>query len=224
MTQRLCAGIVSLFLLATAVGAQSQQAEQSQSSESTAQSVSESASGLETDGAAAQIAQVDETLLPIGDDQGAVDDGSERQRAIGFGDVLRMLLVLGAVIGVIYLTFKLLKRASNAQIQSSTIIHNVSTVPLGGNKALHVIRIGQRHYLIGSAEHNVRLIETIEDQETIDFINHNKTGDAAVGKGAFRSRIRALLGAISKPSATVAPKASDIVGRISPNHRRLKGI
>lgn len=112
-------------------------------------------------------------LIDAGED-GANEGEILDTRTIGFGDVVRMLLVLAAVIGVIYITFSLLKRASRSQVRSSTLIHSLSSVPLGGSRALHLIQVGERHYLIGSGEQNVQLIEAIEDQETIDYIKQNK--------------------------------------------------
>lgn len=205
MTQRICVALGALLLLAVSVWAQSDDNQTSP-----------------------QSAAIDERLLPIGDEEasegaaavtqegGGEDEGAGRTSAIGFGDVLRMLLVLGGVVGVIYLTFGLLKRASRSQVRSSTLIHNLSTVPLGGNRALHLIRVGERHYLIGSAEQHVQLIEAIDDQETIDYIQQNKDGSDTTPNevgGSFRDRIRALLANIQRPGAARATGGRATGGR-----------
>lgn len=205
MARRVCMGMCVLVLLGVTVYAQSQDGE-------------EQAQQLQTE----NTQRIDETLLPIEDEQGAFDPGEERSRAIGFGDVVRMLLVLGAVIAIIYITFALLRKASRSQVQSSAIIQNISTVPLGGNRALHVVRIGARHYLIGSGEQSVQLIEAIEDAETIEYINQHKHESSAVAGGTFKSRIRSLLNAVQKPAS--APTSASALHRISRNHRRLKGM
>lgn len=219
MTRRVYALLYALMLLSTPLFAQERE-------EPSGQSESDTAVG----------APIDERLLLIGDEADGAAIGGEvgNTRAIGFGDVLRMLLVLGVVIAVIYITFALLKRASRSQVRSSTLIHSLSSMPLGGNRALHLIRVGERHYLIGSAEQNVQLIEAIEDQETIDHIKQNK--DAATptaGDGSFKQRIRSLLSAIQKPpssplshskASSLSASPSDIMRRISNNHNRLKDV
>lgn len=180
-------------------------------------------------------ALVDERTLPIDDNtNGLAVDDAPGTRAVGFRDVLRMLLVLTVVILIIYATFSLLKRASRSQIRSSTLIHSLSNISLGGNRALHLIRLGERHYLIGSAEQNVQLIETIEDPDTINYIKQNKDTTAHnANEQGFKQRIRTLLGSVKKQNKTPTPtpnsqspplSSADIMTRISNNHVRLKDV
>ena len=207
MIQRACWCILILFLLAVGVSAQSQ--DENAYIESPSDSVNTES-------------QIDERLLPIGDSEDA-DQSVVAARAIGAGDIVRMLLVLIVVIGIIYATFILLKRASRAQVQSSSVIHNISTMSLGGNKALHIIKIGTHYYVIGSTEQSVQLIETIEDEESIDTINLYSDGSPRAHKGTFKARIAALLNSVHKP-AGASKSASQFISQISRNRQRLKNI
>lgn len=218
VTRRVCVLLCALMLLSMPLFAQEEGVDEA----------SEQSESQDT----AIDAVIDERLLLI--DGEVVGTEVVDAQVIGFGDVLRMLLVLGAVVIVIYATFALLKRASRSQVRSSTLIHSLSSVPLGGNRALHLIQVGERHYLIGSAEQSVQLIEAIEDAETIDYIRQNKNATASTADdGSFKQRIRSLLSAIQKPTSSPSASAktpslptspADIMNRISNNHNRLKGM
>jgi flagellar protein FliO/FliZ len=85
-------------------------------------------------------------------------------------DFLRMVLILAAVVGVIYLIFWLLKRGMRRQLPQNDLIHLLGTRNLTGNRALHLVELGKQIFLVGAAEGNISLISEIKNQETLDTI------------------------------------------------------
>jgi flagellar protein FliO/FliZ len=85
-------------------------------------------------------------------------------------DFLRMLLILAAVVGVIYLLFHLLKRGFRRQLPQNDLIRVLGSRSLSGNRALHLVAMGRSVFLVGAAESGISLIAEIKDQETLDQI------------------------------------------------------
>jgi flagellar protein FliO/FliZ len=85
-------------------------------------------------------------------------------------DFLRMVLILGGVVGLVYIFFFLLKRGLGQKRLKNDLIRILGSTSLNGNKALHLIEVGNSIFLVGSAESGVALIAPIEDQESKDNI------------------------------------------------------
>src|SRR3954452_12124616 len=73
------------------------------------------------------------------------------------GSILRTIAGLAIVLGVIYgITWVLKKiKASKETAVSGNSLEQVATLPLGGNRSLHLVRAGDELVLIGAAEHGV---------------------------------------------------------------------
>ncbi len=91
--------------------------------------------------------------------------------AFGFWDLVRMILVLGFVIGSIYGVFYLLKRSSTRRLGGgSGLLRIVDEHALAGGKSLHLIEVGRQVFLVGAGDDSVGLISEITDDETLDTI------------------------------------------------------
>ena len=97
-------------------------------------------------------------------------DGITQKSMISTWDFVRMLLVLGAVIGAIYLLFFFLKRGARRKQPDNELIRLVDYQSLNGNRALHLVMVGENVYLVGSSENGVQLVSRIEDKLSIDSI------------------------------------------------------
>ena len=106
-----------------------------------------------------------------------------------FWDFLRMFLVLGGVIGAIYGVFFVLKRVGNPRLQGNSLISVISTQNLQGNRALHLVEVGNEVFLIGSSEGGVELVGKLEDQETLDQVKLYRSEMMAGGK-SFQGSLR----------------------------------
>jgi flagellar protein FliO/FliZ len=115
---------------------------------------------------------VDERSLTFGDDAGEDGDDVGAQpgsiNSFGVWDFVRMVIVLGIVIAVIYVVFYLLKRASGGRFENSPMIRLLGSHGLPGNKALHLVEVGRQVFLIGVGDDSIALLSEISDQESLD--------------------------------------------------------
>jgi len=115
----------------------------------------------------------DETQLTILDteaEDGAVTEQTEEipVPTVGWGDFLRMFLVLAFVIALIYGVFFLMKKFSRKGSLDSDQIRILTSKSLESGRNLHVIEVGNQVFLIGSAEGGISLVSEINDKETRD--------------------------------------------------------
>jgi flagellar biogenesis protein FliO len=103
-----------------------------------------------------------------GDGAGGAADGEDLS-AFGLSDLLRMVLVLLMVVGAVYGVVAFLRRRIPATVgESDSPIRVLASRNLGANKDLHAVMIGPKVIIVGGGEASLRLITTVEDQETID--------------------------------------------------------
>lgn len=129
------------------------------------------------EGAAEESAVVSESDLPIIDEETEVLEPQEI-RAVGtltVWDFVKMVLILGGILGFIYAICYLLKRSSGKKSVNSDLITLISSQSLGGSRGLHIVEVGNQIFLLGVAENTVQLISEITDKETIDTIRLKKS-------------------------------------------------
>jgi flagellar protein FliO/FliZ len=92
---------------------------------------------------------------------GAGEKAAEVHASSG-GSIVRTIVGLAVVIGVIYgLTWVMRQvKASKSTSASGSGLESVATLPLGTNKALHLIRTGDELVLVGAGDHGVTPIRT----------------------------------------------------------------
>jgi flagellar protein FliO/FliZ len=133
-------------------------------------------------------------LTPIGQ---AATTGSGAQAArmpvISTWDFVRMILVLVAVIGVIYLVFYLLRRTTRKSTIENDLITVLGSKSLAGNRSLHLVRVGRSVYLVGSAEGNVGLVSEISEKESVDELLLQAGKQRAAGKKTFSEILGGLV-------------------------------
>jgi flagellar protein FliO/FliZ len=133
--------------------------------------------------AARDDALPDEATLPIGggDEGGGAPGGSPSGAAspasapmaaplLSTWDFLRMILILGAVVGVIYGLFFLLKKSRGRRTVENGLIRMLGSRSLSGSRSLHLVEVGRSVFLVGSAEGGISLISELKDRETIDQV------------------------------------------------------
>lgn len=123
----------------------------------------------------------DETTLTVDTDTAgtAGPDLNNNVSTFSAWDILRMVLVLGAVLGVIYLLFYLLKKASRPVKDSGSIIDLIATRSLTNNSAVHLIKVGNQVFLLGAGDSGIRLVSEITDKETLDQISLENSSSGA---------------------------------------------
>jgi flagellar biosynthetic protein FliO len=132
---------------------------------------------------------VDETTLTFGEEEdgapAAGDDAPGSINSFGIWDFVRMVIVLGIVIVIIYVVFYLLKRASGGRLENSPLIRVLGSHALPGNKALHLVEVGRQVFLIGVADNSISFISEISDQESLDELRLAASGSQGERRGSF---------------------------------------
>ena len=87
------------------------------------------------------------------------------------GGMVRTIFALIVVCAVIYGITWLLKKVKGAKeaTASGTSLESLATLPLGTNRALHLVRAGDEIVLIGAAEHGVTPIRRFSEAEAIEM-------------------------------------------------------
>jgi len=144
----------------------------------------------------------EQSLLIMGDEEQTepLETGGS---LVSSWDFLRMLLILGAVVGVIYLIFYLLKRGLRKQLPQNDIIRLLGSRNLSGNRALHLVELGKQIFLVGAAENGISLISEIKDRETIDTIALERAETQNRGNLGFSHFFQSLLKSNKRQESSV---------------------
>ncbi len=119
--------------------------------------------------------------------------GPEPVAGLSVWSFVSMVLVLGGVVAAIYGLFYLLKRMSGRNLPDNDLIRIVSTKSLSSTRGVHLLSLGKRYLLVGSAENSVNLIAEIDDKETRDEIDLFLAREEPSEKRNFRTLIGGLL-------------------------------
>jgi flagellar protein FliO/FliZ len=98
---------------------------------------------------------------------GASDAKQETAKAASGGGLVRTIVGLAVVIGVIYGLYWVLKqvKASREDKALGSALKTLATLPLGANKAMHLIQAGDEVVLVGVGEGGVTPIRTYGENE-----------------------------------------------------------
>ncbi|RKX97168.1 MAG: hypothetical protein DRZ90_07115 [Spirochaetes bacterium] len=144
---------------------------------------------------------------------------------VGFGDFIRVIIVLAVVIAFIYAFVWMLKRFTGKKAEGSVAIRLYSTQPLKGDAALHLIEAGKRIYLIGSSGSSVNLISEIDDKESIDEIHMNASLAPTGGGGGFARLFKNRFGsAVAESDVSDKTVDTDHVSFLRKQRERLKDL
>ncbi len=132
--------------------------------------------------------RVDESTLLL-DGSGATGAGDTATAMdvspFGIWDFVRMVLVLGCVIGLVYAVFFLLKRANRGKFASNDAIRIVGSQSLPGNRGMYLVEVGSQIFLVGAGGDSVTLISEITDTETVDAMVLRAGEATANGRKSF---------------------------------------
>lgn len=137
---------------------------------------------------------VDETTLSLG-----TQGGSQTQPGASAGSdttayFLRMIIVLALILGVIYVIFRLMKKSQKPRMEVDSSIKVLATASLGQGRAVHLVGIGGKAWLLGSAEQSVSLIAEVEDRELLDGLELKAATETVRPRADFSSLLSGFLG------------------------------
>lgn len=115
----------------------------------------------------AATAADDKTPLPDLAESGKAATQAAAQGGSGGGGIARMIVGLAVVIGVIYGLAWVLRqvKASKEGTVEGAALAAISSLPLGPNRSVHLVRAGSDFVLLGAAEKGVTPIRTYTEVE-----------------------------------------------------------
>src|SRR3954452_1856631 len=125
------------------------------------------------------------TALAAGDDRTPLklptDTPARTAGGGGGGGLVRTIVGLAIVIGVIYGLYWVLRQVKSSKEASASGhgLSAVATLPLGPNRALHMVRAGREVVLVGAGENGVTPIRTysLEELESAGLLDPPPDGD-----------------------------------------------
>ncbi len=128
----------------------------------------------------------DETQITIGEGEETIPlPETERTSLFSFWDFVRMILIFGVVIGVIYLLYRILKKAGGPKTIDGNLLRVISSKNIGGNKYLHLVEVGNQVWLVGAGDSAVSLVAEITEKETLDSIKLQASAESNTGRRSF---------------------------------------
>ena len=134
-------------------------------------------------------------------------------------DFLRMILILGIVIGLIYGLFFILKKTTSKRVVENDLIRVLGSRSLSNSKSLHLVEVGNSVFLVGSADGGISIISEIKDSESLDRIHLQASELRTSEKRSFRD----VLYEIFKPQeSAVSGQSFDFVKDQKERIRKLR--
>ncbi|MBS4217739.1 flagellar biosynthetic protein FliO [Bacillus sp. FJAT-49711] len=87
---------------------------------------------------------------------------------IGIADIVKMVFALIFVIAILYFLLKFINKRSQSY-QQNRLVQNIGGTPLGGNRSIQIVKVGNRLLILGVGE-DVQLLKEITDGE--DYENY----------------------------------------------------
>jgi flagellar protein FliO/FliZ len=217
--QTLCAAC-AVLALACAISAQPLAAQSKQTTGSTGTQSSATA-GAPSSPATTAKTPLDESQIPLGTTANATTGQVQAAPTSGVTtwDFLRMILILACVVVVIYLLFWLLRRGAGKKIQENDLIRVLGSRGLSGSRALHLVEVGSRVYLVGSSDGGVELISEITEKESLDSLRLKAAEQAPGGRRTFAQ----ILAEIFRP-AKRSFSVGEGIGFLKGQRERLKKL
>lgn len=171
-------------------------------------------------GAVGTATSADETTLAIGDAAANKKADASALGSTTFSYFLRMIVVLALVVAAIYGLYRLMRRVARPKTVEDDSIRLLASKSLGPGKALHVIAMGTKAYLVGAADAAISLLAQIDDKDFIDELflkatqNPQKTGPG----NDFGEMLAGLLGGHRKKKTSSSESAGEF---LASQRRRL---
>ena len=141
-------------------------------------------------GQGSEFPVINESELPLFTEGQDAQAEVQVPSSVGFADLLRVIVILAAVIGAIYLLLYFLKKITPMDEQGEEKIRLLATRHLKRDSSLHIIEVGNQVFLIGTGGSGGNLISEITDQETKDQNHLEKESLPSQAGENFRNLFR----------------------------------
>jgi flagellar protein FliO/FliZ len=113
---------------------------------------------------------VDETTLSFGDASAPAKAANAAAGTSTLAYFIRMVVVLALVLAAIYGVYRLMKRFAKPKAADSSSIKVLASTSLGAGRALHVVALGSKAYLLGATDASINLVAEVVDKEYLDAL------------------------------------------------------
>jgi len=146
----------------------------------------------------AQATDNPERLINVAEDSSGGAAAGGAQPLVSTWDFVRMVLILAAVVGAIYLFFFLLRRSASPARPETDLIRLLGQRSLTGSRTLYLVEVGTSIFFVGAADSHVSLLAEITDKESLDAVR------LSVAQSPQRPQVRrsfaSLLGGLFSPA------------------------
>ncbi|MFB5660553.1 flagellar biosynthetic protein FliO [Alteribacillus sp. HJP-4] len=119
--------------------------------------------------------------------QNSEDELLMEDRSI-FAVLLQLFSALAVVIAIMYFLLKFLGRKSQ-NYQSHQTLQNIGGVPLGQNKSVQLVRVGDRLLVVGVGE-SIQMLTEIEDKKERELLLQQNEPRSSSGKSSFFEKLK----------------------------------
>ncbi|MFD2682819.1 flagellar biosynthetic protein FliO [Bacillus seohaeanensis] len=109
-------------------------------------------------------------------------DASSVTTSVTFMDYVKMVFALLFVVALIYFLLKFINKRSRSYNQTK-IFHNLGGTPLGGNRSVQLVKVGNKLLILGVGE-DIQLLKEIEDEQEKEEMLHYFSNDSTQMAGA----------------------------------------
>lgn len=143
------------------------------------------------------------------DAYGRQPDAAATDTPGGIGTFIETILVLLLFVLGVYGVFRFIQKKRGALFDDSEAIMILASNSLGNNRALQIVRVGTRAFLIGVADNGVNLISEITEKELIDRLSLVRDRSGKGGSQGFVERLFHVLGK-EQPNASTQKSEADL--------------
>lgn len=114
---------------------------------------------------------------------------------------LRLILVLGCTIAAIYGIVYVMKKSFMPKVTENPFLQQITSLPLGANKAIHLIVIDKTAYVLGVADSGINLITEINDKDLVDSMTLHASMNETKNPG-WSQTLQNIIPALKKAGKT----------------------
>ncbi len=149
---------------------------------------------------------VDETTLTLSDSSAQAKAAKSAAGSSTLAYFLRMIVVLALVLAAIYGVYRLMKKVAKPKTADSSAIKVLASASLGAGKALHVVALGSKAFLVGATDTTVNLVSELDDKEFLDALALEAAMSPTSKPGEGRDFGSILMGLLAGKKASKAKR------------------
>ncbi len=106
--------------------------------------------------------------------------------------MIELILAILAMAGVIYLSYLFSKylASSTSKINNAKYMKVVDRLPIGQDRSVIILQIGDKHYLIGNASQSIEILAELSEEQLVELPNESYL---ALNSDSFKNALNGIL-------------------------------